>query len=189
MVTSSSRWHRGPASCVWRRPCSRLDELLSPHGLRSVSARHRQEPYSAVLDGVTIGPVTYEPGESQSGLFGGNSNWRGPVWLPANHLVVTALRRLHGFYGDATKLPFPTAESDNLLTIGQVGDALADRLISLLRPGPDGRRPAEGRDTWPVGLLWFHEYFHGDTGAGLGASHQTGWTALLADLILRRTIS
>ncbi len=162
-------------------------ELLSPHGLRSVSARHARQPYSATLDGVTIGPVTYEPGESRTGLFGGNSNWRGPLWMPANHLVITALRRLHGFYGASLTVPFPSEDPSARLTLGAAADALADRLLSLLRRGPPGRRPADADGSWPEGLLWFHEYFHGDTGEGLGASHQTGWTALLADLVLRRS--
>lgn len=161
------------------------DELYSPHGLRSLSKRHQDAPYTKTFDGVTLGPVTYEPGESQTGLFGGNSNWRGPVWMPMNHLIVTALRRLGQYTGESVTVAVPS-RSETRLTLPEAGDALADRLVTLWRKQESGRAPAEGRGEWPEGLLWFHEYFHGETGEGLGASHQTGWTALMADLLIRR---
>jgi len=159
-------------------------EFLSPYGVRSLSAAHREAPYQAEVGGVTLGPVDYEPGESRTGLFGGNSNWRGPIWLPLNHLLVTALRRYGDFLGESRRIPVPSG-GGSPLTVSEAGDELARRLVALYRPGPDGRPPAAGQRPWPEGLLWFHEYFHGDTGEGLGASHQTGWTALLADLVLR----
>lgn len=145
-------------------------EFLSPHGLRSLSRRHLDAPYDA---GVGLPPVAYEPGPSRSGLFGGNSNWRGPVWMPVNVLLIGALRRTAVAHPSLVVGDRPLAEATS---------DLADRLVSLWLPGPDGRRPA---GSWPAGLLQFPEYFHGDTGEGLGASHQTGWTGLVADLILR----
>jgi hypothetical protein len=160
-------------------------EFLSPYGLRSLSKAHAARPYSIEVDGAWTPPVDYEPGESTTDLFGGNSNWRGPVWFPLNALVITALRRRGEFYGDQVTIPMPTA-SGQPKQLDAIADALAGRLVSLFVPGPSGQPPAAGpRDDWPAGLLQFHEYFHGDTGAGLGASHQTGWTALVADLVLR----
>jgi hypothetical protein len=127
--------------------------------------------------------VDYEPGESSTGLFGGNSNWRGPVWLPINALLVEALQRFDRHLGASFLVELPTG-SGRLATLGEVADELSRRLVALLVPDESGRLAASGRRSWPDGLLWFHEYFHGDTGEGLGASHQTGWTALLAHLIL-----
>ncbi|HET9732838.1 MAG TPA: hypothetical protein VFP54_09210 [Acidimicrobiales bacterium] len=157
-------------------------EFYSPHGVRSVSAWHRDHPYEDTVSGTPIGPVDYEPAESSTGLFGGNSNWRGPVWMPVNHLIVTGLRRLASFYGSDITVTLPDGRSASLAA---AGDDLAGRLKSLFLAGPDGRIPAAGGRDWPDGLRWFHEYFDGDTGRGLGASHQTGWTALVADLALR----
>jgi hypothetical protein len=164
-------------------------EFLSPHGLRALSARHREEPFVLDVDGAKFA-VDYEPGESESGLFGGNSNWRGPIWMPVNYLVVGSLRRLADFYGDATLIEYPTGSGEKL-TLHQVADDLVARLVSLFTRGPDGRRPVFGDEelfqsspAWRD-QVWFFEYFHGDTGKGLGASHQTGWTGLVADLILR----
>jgi hypothetical protein len=161
------------------------DEFLSPFGIRSVSKAHGAAPYSAWVGDVHLGSVTYEPGESTSGLFGGNSNWRGPIWMPVNHLIVTGLRRFASFLGDDTHVRVPTGDGREL-TLAAAGDELAERLVSLLRPGADGTVPAAAGRDWPEGLLLFHEYFHGETGEGLGAAHQTGWTALIADLVLRR---
>ena len=164
-------------------------EFLSPHGLRAMSARHRDEPFVLDIDGAKFA-VDYEPGESQSGLFGGNSNWRGPIWMPVNYLVVGSLRRLADFYGESFLIEYPTGSGEKL-TLHQVADDLVARLVSLFTRGPDGRRAIFGTEQlfqesphWRD-QLWFFEYFHGDTGAGLGASHQTGWTGLVADLILR----
>jgi hypothetical protein len=132
--------------------------------------------------------VGYEPGESQTYLFGGNSNWRGPVWFPLNYLLIEALERYHHFYGDTFTVEFPTG-SGRRFTLQQVARELSRRLVSLFLPNAAGRRPALGmearfvNDPYWKDCLWFHEYFHGDTGQGLGANHQTGWTALVTRLV------
>jgi mannosylglycerate hydrolase MGH1-like protein len=162
-------------------------EFLSPYGIRGLSRYHLDHPYAMDLDGVRH-EIRYEPAESQTGLFGGNSNWRGPVWFPINYLLIEALQKYHHYLGDDIKAQMP-AGSGNLMNLREVGDELARRLIALFARGPDGRRPVFGDD---AGLqedpLWrdhvlFYEYFDGDTGKGLGASHQTGWTALVAKLL------
>jgi hypothetical protein len=165
-------------------------EFLSPYGLRSVSAAHRDHPYVLDVAGVHA-TVAYEPAESSTGMFGGNSNWRGPVWFPVNYLAISALQRYHRFFGDALTVEYPTG-SGRLLTLDAVAADLSDRLVSIFTVGPDGRRPCFGwvdrfqhDPAWKDNVL-FHEYFHGDNAAGLGASHQTGWTGLVADLIRRR---
>jgi hypothetical protein len=165
------------------------DEFLSPYGLRSMSRYHRDHPFEIQLAGMTA-RVDYEPGESSTGLFGGNSNWRGPVWFPVNYLVIEAVRRFHRFLGDTVIVEHPTG-SGNKATLQEVANDLSRRLISLFLDDASGRRPAFGSaekfqtdPAWHDALL-FNEYFHGDTGAGLGASHQTGWTGLVADLIIR----
>ncbi len=165
------------------------NEFLSPHGLRALSKHHEAHPFSMTVDGTHF-EVGYEPGESRSGLFGGNSNWRGPVWFPLNYLVIESLRRFDHWAGGTLELEFPTG-SGNALTVGDVADQLAARLLRLFLPGPDGTRPSQpdhelyrpGGD-WAERLL-FHEFFHGDDGRGLGASHQTGWTGLVASLATR----
>ncbi|MFL6138056.1 MAG: MGH1-like glycoside hydrolase domain-containing protein [Frankiaceae bacterium] len=154
-------------------------EFLSPHGLRALSAAHRAEPFVLDIDGY-VASVDYEPAESRSGLFGGNSNWRGPVWFPLNYLLLTALRRFDACLGPQFTIPVAGRE----LTLGELADEVADRLVSLFVPDAAGRPPAAGDDDWPAGQLWFHEYFDGDTGKGIGATHQTGWTALVANLVL-----
>ena len=163
-------------------------EFLSPHGLRALSAHHREHPFTLDLAGMEYG-VDYEPGESTSGLFGGNSNWRGPVWFPVNFLLIEGLRRFGRFFGDDHTVECPTG-SGQMLTMSEVADELSQRLVGLFRDDASGRRPCFGREermqndpVWHDNLL-FHEYFHGDTGAGLGASHQTGWTGLVANLIM-----
>ena len=161
------------------------DEFLSPHGLRGLSKAHEETPFSMNVEGQEFS-VGYEPGESQSSLFGGNSNWRGPVWFPLNYLLIESLRRFDYWSGGSLTVEFPTG-SGNQLTIGQVADELGHRLVSLFEP-VDGVRPsAPVHPHYQEGGPWydrvlFHEYFHGDTGRGLGASHQTGWTALVAAL-------
>ena len=166
------------------------NEFLSPHGVRALSAEYRDRPFSIDLGG-TAYTVGYDPGESTTGLFGGNSNWRGPVWLPVNFIVIEAIHRFARFFGDDFLVEYPTG-SGSEMTLGKVADALSQRLIDIFVPDEAGRRPAFGTDekfqTDPVWnrLIPFHEYFHGDTGHGLGASHQTGWTGLVADLIIRR---
>jgi hypothetical protein len=165
-------------------------EFLSPHGVRALSAAHREHPFSVDLGGMTY-TVDYTPGDATSGLFGGNSNWRGPVWFPVNYIVIEGIRRFARFFGDDFAVEYPTGSGVEL-TLGQVADALDTRLIEIFLRDEGGRRAVFGDDekfqSDPVwnGLIPFHEYFHGDTGKGLGASHQTGWTGLVADLIIRR---
>lgn len=161
------------------------DEFLSPYGIRSLSVSHRDQPFELTI-GNDVASVGYEPGESQTSLFGGNSNWRGPVWFPVNHLVIGGLRRYALHVGDDFTVEYP-AGSGELATLATIADDLSDRLISLFRPAEDGTMPFADRESYIWGdRLQFHEYFDGDTGRGLGASHQTGWTALVADLIMRR---
>jgi hypothetical protein len=164
-------------------------EFLSGHGIRALSAWHREHPFTIWLGGEAHS-VDYEPAESTTGLFGGNSNWRGPVWFPTNYLLIEALRRYARFYGDDLRIEHPTG-SGQRHTLTEVADDLSARLVSIFLDD-GGRRPVYGpselfsRPDWHD-LIPFHEYFHGDTGRGLGASHQTGWTGLVADLILHRT--
>ncbi len=172
------------------QPMLSEQEFLSPHGLRSVSRHHRDAPF--VLDLPELhASVDYEPAESTSGLFGGNSNWRGPVWFPVNYLLVEAIGRFARFFGDDFVIEHPTG-SGVKRTLAEVAADLNDRLISTFLNDSAGRRPVFGNyelfqtDPHWHDQLWFYEYFHGDTGAGLGASHQTGWTGLVAECLLRR---
>ena len=163
-------------------------EFLSPYGLRALSAFHRDHPYELEVDGFRAS-IDYEPAESTTGMFGGNSNWRGPIWFPLNYLLISALERYHRFFGDELTVEYPTGGPRR--TLDQVAADLRRRLVDLFVVGPDGRRPCFGvdrlqRDPAWSGNLVFNEYFHGDDGAGLGASHQTGWTGLVADLIRGR---
>jgi hypothetical protein len=164
------------------------DEFLSPYGLRSLSRAHLDSPVRLSLQGQDF-EVGYQPGESETGLFGGNSNWRGPVWFPINYLMVESLQRFHHYLGDEFTVEFPTG-SGRQLDLNEVAAELSRRLIALFLPSGDGGgRPANGgQDLFDHDPHWrdhvtFFEYFHGDTGRGLGASHQTGWTALVAKLI------
>jgi len=163
------------------------NEFLSPYGIRSLSRIHRDRPYIFRLDGQEH-RVDYEPGESSTRYFGGNSNWRGPVWFPANYLLIEALERYHHFYGDSLRVECPIG-SGKMLDLLQVANDLRCRLARLFLPDAEGRRPCHGEDrryaedpNWRD-LVLFHEYFHGESGRGLGASHQTGWTALVTRLI------
>ena len=156
-------------------------EFLSPHGIRSLSRHHREHPYQFHWDGQTH-TVAYEPGESETGLFGGNSNWRGPVWFPVNFLLIEALERYHRHYGDDFRIEVPTG-SGHSMNLAQAADEIARRLCRLFLPAGRDGRPADGPGADPRNPILFHEYFHADTGAGLGASHQTGWTALVAKLL------
>jgi Mannosylglycerate hydrolase MGH1-like glycoside hydrolase domain len=165
-------------------------EFLSPHGLRALSAYHRDHPYEFDIDG-TRAVIDYEPAESTTPMFGGNSNWRGPIWFPLNYLVINALERYHRFFGDEAEIEYPTG-SGKRLTLDLIAADLRDRLISIFTAGPDGRRACFGGTgrmqtdpAWKDNLI-FSEYFHGDNGAAIGAFHQTGWTGLIADVILRR---
>ena len=158
-------------------------EFLSPYGIRSLSAAYRGGA-KVEIDGVSL-QIDYEPAESRSGLFGGNSNWRGPVWMPVNVLLADALASYGRFCRWTVELP---AGSGNAVSLAAAGEELERRLVALFRPGADGRRPSDPPHH-SAGPLWtanptFSEYFHGDTGAGLGASHQTGWTALVAALLV-----
>jgi hypothetical protein len=164
--------------------------MLSPHGIRSISGYHREHPFVVEVGGVTA-QVDYEPAESTTGLFGGNSNWRGPVWFPLNVLFIEALRSYDTHSAGGVKVEFPLG-SGTVLSLDDAADALSRRLVSLFLPGPDGRRISDARypllstdPRWKP-HLFFYEYFDGDTGEGLGASHQTGWTALVAHLLLTR---
>ncbi len=163
------------------------EEFLSPYGIRSLSRYHAEHPFTVEIGGMDFA-VAYDPGEAQSGMFGGNSNWRGPIWFPLNYLIIEALREYHSYYGEEFRVEFPTG-SGELATLGEIADELSTRLIALFLRDEAGRRPFHGQrerlQTDPAwrDLLLFHEYFNGDTGEGLGASHQTGWTGLVATLI------
>jgi hypothetical protein len=169
------------------------NEFLSPHGIRSLSKIHAEFPYRLTLENRDYG-VDYCPGDSNTDFFGGNSNWRGPVWFPINALLIEALDRYHSFYGDTFKVECPTG-SGTFMTLREVADELSRRLSSLFQPDATGRRPCHGeedryaRDPHWRDLILFYEHFHGDTGRGIGASHQTGWTSLVSlclDRIVRR---
>jgi hypothetical protein len=163
------------------------NEFLSPYGLRSLSKVHEKQPY-VFVSGDDEHRVDYDPGESTSGMFGGNSNWRGPVWFPLNYLILESLEIYDHFYGDSLQVECPTG-SGRLMNLKQVADELSTRLTRLFLPDSNGRRPCHGDEqqyaTDPAwrDLVLFYEYFHGDTGRGLGASHQTGWTALVVRCI------
>ncbi len=162
-------------------------EFLSEYGIRSLSRTHLDTPYVFDCCGEAMA-VSYQPGESETGTFGGNSNWRGPIWFPVNYLLITSLKRFSTYYGDDFKIECPT-ESGNFISIDAVANELAIRLTRLFRQDDKGRRPVFGdndklqTDPHFRDYILFHEYFHGDTGRGLGASHQSGWTGLVAKLI------
>jgi hypothetical protein len=158
------------------------NEFLSPHGIRSLSKFHQAHPYVLHADGVSR-QVDYEPAESTTALFGGNSNWRGPVWFPLNYILVEALEKYHHFYGDNLRVECPVG-SGRMLNLKQVAGELMSRLAHIFLPAEDGRCPWQGESRYALDPHWrdlvlFHEYFHADTGRGLGASHQTGWTSLV----------
>jgi hypothetical protein len=162
-------------------------EFLSPYGLRSLSRYYQDHPYTFEMNGVSH-RIDYEPAESTTDMFGGNSNWRGPIWFPVNYLMIESLQRFHSFYGETFKVEFPTG-SGNLLSLGEVAAELSRRLVHIFLEDKQGRRAVFGgvekfqRDPDWCNFLWFYEYFNGDNGAGLGASHQTGWTGLVAYLL------
>ena len=162
-------------------------EFLSPHGIRSLSKFHQQHPYVLRVGGQEY-RVDYLPAESDTGMFGGNSNWRGPVWMPMNVLIIRALENFYLYYGDNFKIECPTG-SGNVMNLFEVSRDIRNRLTRIFTRDERGRRPVYGGNEklqtdphWRDYLL-FHEYFHGDNGAGLGASHQTGWTGLVAKLV------
>ena len=166
-----------------------LDEtqFLAPGGIRALSKYHEKEPYSVTLDSINY-TIQYDPGDSTSNLFGGNSNWRGPVWMPINYLIIQSIRKYGSFYGDSIRVECPVG-SGVYITLEQVADELTRRVISLFQKDEKRNRMQYSKYNWfyrkpeNENLLLFYEYFHGDTGEGLGASHQTGWTALVAELI------
>jgi len=163
------------------------EEFLSPYGIRSLSKYHEKNPYILKLDGAEYS-INYEPAESRTGLFGGNSNWRGPIWFPVNFLIIESIQKFHHYLGDSFKVECPTG-SGNLMNLWEVSLELSNRLISIFTKDSSGRRPFYGdiekfqTDPNSKNLILFNEYFHADSGAGLGASHQTGWTGLIAKII------
>jgi hypothetical protein len=167
-------------------------EFLSPHGVRAVSQVYREQPYEFALDGNTF-RLTYTPAESESGMFGGNSNWRGPVWMPVNYLLINSIERFYAYFGDGFTVEYPVG-SGKQVTLRDIARELTDRLIGLFTADPDGNRPVFGqhpkyRDPHFRDHILFYEYFDGDNGRGVGASHQTGWTGLVAELIDRKYTS
>jgi hypothetical protein len=165
-------------------------EFLSPFGVRALSRVHEEQPYTFRVDGADLA-VRYQPAESDSGLFGGNSNWRGPIWFPVNYLIIESLQKFHHYYGDDFRIECPTG-SGTYLTIEQVADELSRRLTRIFTRDESGMRPVYGhhprlqRDPHFRDHVLFYEYFHGDNGRGVGASHQTGWTGLVAKLLMPR---
>ena len=163
------------------------DEFLSDGGIRALSKYHAAHPYSVTIQGTKY-EIQYDPGDSTSNLFGGNSNWRGPVWMPINYLIIRSIKKYGEFYGDNLKVECPVG-SGNMLNLVDVSKVLTERIVSLLALNGKGERKLNGDQNWfykkpgNEELVLFYEYFHGDTGRGLGASHQTGWTSLVADLI------
>ncbi len=170
-----------------------LDErqFLSPYGVRSVSRVHAERRDLGTLPGIGQAVIEYVPGESNSGLFGGNSNWRGPIWMPTNYTLIQAIEKFHRYYGEHFTIPVPCREGERM-TLEQVAKLISERLVDMFRRDASGRVPAlpEGspfqHDPAWRDLLLFNEYFHGETGLGLGAMHQTGWTGLVANLVERK---
>jgi hypothetical protein len=186
-LLSLLRGHR--MKCLLRRMLDET-EFLSDYGVRALSRHHLEHPYVFSDFGRELS-VSYQPAESDSGLFGGNSNWRGPVWFPVNYLIIESLQKFHHYYGDDFKIECPTG-SGRLITIDEVARELTERLARLFLRGQDGRRPVFGsseklqKDPHFRDYILFYEYFHGDNGGGVGASHQTGWTGLIAKLLQPR---
>ncbi len=186
-LLSLLRGHR--MKCLLRRMLDET-EFLSDFGVRAISRHHLEHPYEFHANGNTMS-VGYQPAESNSGLFGGNSNWRGPIWMPVNYLLIESLQKFHHYYGDDFKVECPTG-SGQFKTIAEVSDELSRRLSHLFLKGDDGERPVLkyhsklATDPHFRDYVLFHEYFHGDTGRGVGASHQTGWTGLVAKLLQPR---
>jgi hypothetical protein len=166
------------------------NEFLSPYGVRAISKVHEGQPYVFRVDGMDLS-VRYLPAESDSGLFGGNSNWRGPIWFPVNFLIIESLQKFHHYYGDDFKVECPVG-SGRFVTIDQVAEELGARLTRIFLKDENGRRPVFAQyprlqdDPHFRDYLLFFEYFHGDVGRGVGASHQTGWTGLVAKLLKPR---
>jgi hypothetical protein len=183
-LLSLLRGHR--MKCLLRRMLD-TTEFLSDYGVRSLSRHHLEAPYVFAERGHSL-EVRYEPAEATSGLFGGNSNWRGPIWFPVNFLLIESLQKFHHYYGDEFRIEHPTG-SGSFMSLNDVAEELTGRLTSLFLAGPAGRRANVRQHGTLVNDLHFrdhvlfHEFFDGDTGVGLGASHQTGWTGLIAMLL------
>jgi hypothetical protein len=162
-------------------------EFLSEYGIRALSKYHKDHPYEYPTEH-EVYTVKYSPGESESGMFGGNSNWRGPIWFPVNYMIIESLIKFHDFYGPEYTVEHPTG-SGRYMNMKQVAEELSVRLIKIFTKDDEGRRPVFGKnkkfqnDPHFKDNILFYEYFHGDSGKGLGAAHQTGWTGLVADLI------
>jgi hypothetical protein len=193
-MRSPGRGDRRLLAVVWPERLRRVlqvmldeTEFLSEYGIRALSRRHADQPYVLSVNGHEH-RVQYEPGESASGLFGGNSNWRGPIWFPVNYLLVESLQKFHHYLGDDFRVECPTG-SGQMMSLAEVAAELSRRLTNIFLTNDRGLRPVLGDralfqfDPHWNDLIPFHEYFHGDTGAGVGASHQTGWTALVAKLL------
>jgi hypothetical protein len=185
-LLSLLRGHR--MKCILKRMLDE-SEFLSEYGIRSLSKVHA-DPYVLHTNGTEF-KVKYTPGEADTLLFGGNSNWRGPIWFPVNFLIIESLQRFHHYYGEEFKIEHPTG-SGNFLTLKEISKNLSERLIKIFRKDHEGRRPVNGNhktlqlDPHFANYVLFPEYFHGDSGLGLGATHQTGWTGLVAKLIQPR---
>jgi hypothetical protein len=163
-------------------------EFLSDYGVRALSKFHEQHPYKLEVNGNTFS-VKYTPAEGDTALFGGNSNWRGPIWMPVNFLIIESLQQFHHYYGSDFKVECPTG-SGNFLSLNEVAEELSHRLSKIFLMNEEGERPVfnhyekmQSDEHWKNNVL-FYEYFHGDTGRGVGASHQTGWTGLIAKLLM-----
>ena len=194
MTQRSARGVRRLLSLVNRKQLKRVlsrmldeTEFLSPYGIRALSRYHLDHPYEVVVNG-NVSRVDYEPAESSTGVFGGNSNWRGPIWMPVNYLLIESLQKFHHYYGEDFQVPCPARSKQNA-DLWQVASEISKRLGHIFIRGKDGRRPVAGAqenfqsDPFWRDLILFHEYFHGDNGAGIGANHQTGWTGLVAKLL------
>ena len=183
-LLSLLRGHR--MKCLLKRMLDET-EFLSPYGVRALSRKYLDHPYSFYENGYEF-KVKYTPGESDSSMFGGNSNWRGPVWFPVNYLIIESLQRFYHYYGDDFRIEHPTG-SGNLLNLKEIANDLSERMINIFKRDNEGRRPMNGqneklqKDPHFSDNLFFYEYFHGDSGRGAGATHQTGWTGLVAKLI------
>jgi len=195
--TEEGRGHRRLLSLLRGHRMKRLlarmldeTEFLSEYGIRAISKRHETEPYVFNVDGMDLS-VRYLPGESDSGLFGGNSNWRGPIWFPVNYLLIESLQKFHHYYGDEFRIECPTG-SGNFMSIESAAAEIGRRLTRIFLKDANGRRPVFAQhprlqeDAHFKDYVLFYEYFHGDTGRGVGASHQTGWTGLVAKLLQPR---
>jgi hypothetical protein len=194
MTQRSARGVRRLLSLVNRKQLKRVlfrmldeTEFLSPYGIRALSRYHQDHPYEVFVNG-NVSRVDYEPAESTTGVFGGNSNWRGPIWMPVNYLLIESLQKFHHYYGEDFQVPCPARSKQNS-DLWQVASEISRRLGHIFLRGKDGRRPVSGAlenfqsDPYWRDLILFHEYFHGDNGAGIGANHQTGWTGLVAKLL------